>query len=155
MLLSATVRYALRAVVYLARSTEAGSGPVPMQKIAAATGIPSNYLSKLLHQLARAGILASTRGPAGGFAFAMSPRELTLAQVSDTFMPSAPGVTLCLLSDHACDPNHPCVAHERWAGMAEDFQRFFHETTIEGLLVSQASERRFAEITSDPTRTGS
>ena len=62
MLLSQTSEYALRAVLYIAEC----DGPVSVGEIAEAVGVPQNYLSKTLHQLARAGVLRSARGPAGG-----------------------------------------------------------------------------------------
>ena len=55
MLLSQTSEYALRAVLHIA----ARSRPVSVGEIAEAVGVPQNYLSKTLHQLARAGVLAS------------------------------------------------------------------------------------------------
>ncbi len=100
-----------------------------MHELAAATGIPENYLSKVLHILAREGILASTRGPSGGFGFGIPPEELRLAQVTEPFQLTG-GPTPCVLFDAPCDMEDPCVAHDRWAGMARDFRDFFENTTV-------------------------
>ena len=77
MVLSQTAEYALRAVLTIAE--EPGGQPVGAYRLADALGIPQNYLSKTLHQLARAGILDSTRGKLGGFRLAhiLDPFEST------------------------------------------------------------------------------
>ena len=50
-MLNQTAQHALRAAVYLAEERERGH--VVASELAAQFGIPSNYLSKILHQLAR------------------------------------------------------------------------------------------------------
>ncbi len=129
MLVSSTVRYALSAVVYLAGRAEEGAGSVPMQEIAGATDIPSNYLSKLLHKLVQEGVLQSSRGPSGGFAFAVPPEELTLAQIARPFTPSGSPMP-CLLRDQGCDMANPCLAHEGWSELAQQFRSYFEQTTV-------------------------
>ena len=75
MILSQTAEYALRAVLAIAR--EADGKAVGAARIAAELGIPANYLSKTLHQLARAGILESARGKLGGFRLARAGDRIT------------------------------------------------------------------------------
>ena len=58
-MLSQSVEYALRAACFLAeRSPE----PQTTGRIAKATKVPAAYLSKILQQLGRAGIVRSQRG---------------------------------------------------------------------------------------------
>src|SRR5687767_2851219 len=47
-----------------------GGGPVGSGQLADAHGLPAPYLNKQLQQLAKAGLLASTPGPRGGFRLA-------------------------------------------------------------------------------------
>ena len=49
MMLSQTAEYALRTVVFVAAQ---GDQPVRIDEMAAARGIPRNYLSKTVHRLA-------------------------------------------------------------------------------------------------------
>lgn len=132
-MLSKTAKYALRAVVYLASRSKAGVSRVPIQEIAAALDVPQNYLSKVMHQLARAGVLESTRGPGGGFALKTSPDELVLAHVTAPFDLTG-GPLPCLLKDRPCNPDAPCVAHHRWKAIAGDMRDFFECTTVTELL---------------------
>ena len=56
-------------------------GPVPAARLAAYFDLPAPYLNKQLQALARAGILASTSGPRGGFRLDRAPSKITLLDV--------------------------------------------------------------------------
>ncbi|MFI8849253.1 Rrf2 family transcriptional regulator [Streptomyces sp. 891-h] len=54
---------------------------VPAGKLAAFYDLPPAYLNRQLQALARAGIVASTSGPRGGFRLARDPAKVTLLDV--------------------------------------------------------------------------
>ncbi|MFM9956822.1 MAG: RrF2 family transcriptional regulator [Phycisphaerales bacterium] len=85
-MISSTARYALCAVIHLARRVER---PVAAHEIAAATGVPFDYLSKVLHMLAHAGIVNGRRGPSGGFTLAKPADEMTLIEVVRAIDPAS------------------------------------------------------------------
>jgi Rrf2 family protein len=128
MLLSQTAEYALRAVLHLAGQPAGSSVRVPA--LAAATGVPRNYLSKTLHLLVRAGVLHSTRGPAGGFRLAGDPRRLTLRQVVAPF--AGPDTRRCLMNDTPCG-DQPCAVHARWVPVRRQLDAFFGATNVADL----------------------
>ena len=130
MWISGTSQYAIRAVVYIA--TNGAEGPIRVAPIAAALHVPRNYLSKTLHQLARAGVLRSTRGPQGGFELAAPASKLTLARVTSPF--DEAGARHCLLGRPQCGDDRPCAAHEHWAELSGSLQDFFRRTTIADLM---------------------
>ncbi len=130
MWLSSTARQALHAVLCVAIFHD--DGPVRVEEIAVATGNPRNYLSKILHALARAGILRSTRGPTGGFQLAQPPDEIALERVIAPFEPV--GERRCLMGLPSCGDDHPCAIHDRWSRVATVVEKFFRETTVAGLL---------------------
>lgn len=130
-MLSQTAEHALRAVLHLADRAE--EGPIPVERIADSLGIPRNYLSKTLHQLGRDGILASTRGPHGGFELNVPPGELTLYRVVRPFDDLEERRT-CLLGRPQCSDRNPCPAHDRWKAVADRVAAFFRETTVATLL---------------------
>lgn len=129
-MLNNSADYALRAVLFLARSA---NGSRSVSDIAEATGTPRNYMGKVLHALAHARVLTSARGLRGGFRLAKTPAELTVADVTDPFQ-QITGRAVCLLGNRPCDPDRPCDAHLRWRHMAEPVERFLHDTTIAQLL---------------------
>lgn len=78
-MISQSAEYSLRAVACIAASS--GGAPMTARQIAAAVRVPAGYLSKILQQLARAGIVASQRGLNGGFVLTRPAEELTLLEL--------------------------------------------------------------------------
>ena len=52
-------------------------GPVQLAEIAAAQNIPANFLTTILSELSRMGLVASQRGKDGGYWLAVSPIDIT------------------------------------------------------------------------------
>jgi Rrf2 family protein len=128
--LSRTAEYALRAVLAIA---EGGGQPVGAARLADTLGIPGNYLSKVLHQLARAGVLDSTRGKWGGFTLARPASRIPLLEVVGS-VDEVTGNPTCLLGRSVCSDHHPCAAHERWKEVSEKSAAFFRETMVADLV---------------------
>jgi Rrf2 family protein len=129
MLLPQTAEYALRATIRIAdRQRAAPDAWVRVGDIAESVDVPRNYLSKTLHQLVRAGVLVSTRGPAGGFRLAAPAEETTLARVAGVFSP--PHGERCLLGTGPCGADPTCPVHSRWRPVASRMAAFFGSTTI-------------------------
>ena len=74
-MLSQKTRYAIRAMQHLA--DHYGAGPVQLGQIAAAQNIPANFLTTILSELARFGLVASQRGRDGGYWLAIPPVDIT------------------------------------------------------------------------------
>ena len=130
-MISQTAEYALRAVVHLAQLDLTSLTPVG--DIAADLDVPANYLSKILHQLARAGVVESSRGPHGGFRLSSTPDQIALAEVIGAF-DSLHDQRRCLLGRARCSDAYPCGAHERWKQVKEPMTAFFNDTTIADVL---------------------
>jgi len=131
-LISQTGEYALRAVLYLAQHQD--GDPVSVETIAEELSMPRNYLSKTLHQLAKRGILASARGPRGGFELAVPSDRLSLLEIIEPF-DDLEGRGQCLLGRPECSDQTPCAAHHRWRDLAQRVSTFFRETTVDDLIV--------------------
>ncbi len=131
MMLSQTAEYALRTVLHIART--GSDGPANADAMATSLGIPRNYLSKVLHRLAQAGVLTSTRGRNGGFVLARDPGRIPLAAVVGLFDRIEPR-RQCLLGQAVCSDTRPCAAHARWVAVNEQSAKFLNETTISQLL---------------------
>lgn len=71
-MISQTIEYALRAMIYLTglkQGTSANS-----EVISKRTKVPKGYLSKILRDLVVADLVKSQRGPTGGSASPVSPQ---------------------------------------------------------------------------------
>ena len=77
--LSAKGVYGLTALVELA--FHRSRGPVQIREISGRHGIPQHYLEQILVSLKKAGFVESFRGAQGGYALAVDPDSLTVAEV--------------------------------------------------------------------------
>ena len=71
--------YALLALLNMAR--RGASAPVSVATIAEEEALPRGYLSKIMPQLMKEGIVGSSRGTGGGFVLRCDPASITLRQV--------------------------------------------------------------------------
>lgn len=126
MRISRTARYAIRAVVQLART---GGDRVPAERLSRELDLPENYLSKTLHALAGEGVLDATRGPGGGYRLAVPPRDLPLLRIVEAFE-TLDANEECVLGRPECSESNPCPAHEDWKEVAGAVAAFFRETTV-------------------------
>ena len=97
--------YTLRVLMYLALDrTRLATIP----EIAAAYGISENHLMKVVHQLARAGVVESVRGKGGGIRLAREPEEIRLGEIVRVSEGEVP-IVECLSGDpHACRITSAC-----------------------------------------------
>ena len=132
-MLTLTSEYALRAMIYLAQHEK--DQPILGKHVAQQTNIPAKYLSKVLGDLVREGILESTRGPGGGFRIVGSPKELTLFDVLRAFEQF--DQKRCPFDNQECSDLNPCRAHAEWKNVIEAKERFLKENTLDDIAREQ------------------
>jgi Rrf2 family protein len=96
---------AIHAMTALARRAQ--EGPVKLQQLAAKLNASEAHLSKVMQRLSQAGLVASRRGPAGGFVLSAAGREASLLDVYQMF-DGALSANTCLLGLKSC-PFQRCV----------------------------------------------
>ena len=127
-MLNSTSKYALRLLVALAGSDR--DDWVPGRALADATGIPSNYLSKVLVALGNAGLVSARRGIGGGYRLARAPDAIPLMEAVEVFE----GVRAhpsCILGIHEeCSDTAPCSAHASFRDVRARYVAFLEDTTV-------------------------
>lgn len=78
-MLNMKTRYAIRALEYLARSH--GNGPVQIGEIAENQRIPRKFLTVILSELSREGMVGTKRGRAGGYWLERTPDSITYGDI--------------------------------------------------------------------------
>ena len=73
-MLSQKTRYTIRAFQHLA--DRYGQGPVRLQEIAAAQNIPRKFLTVIMAEMTREGLLIARRGRDGGYELALPPVDI-------------------------------------------------------------------------------
>ena len=134
-MLNQSAEYALKVVALIA--SRPGDVPSRAAELAAALELPANYLSKILHQLASAGVLISRKGRGGGFLLTRGAAQLTLAAVVTPFEELG-RYRSCFLGNAICSDRRACVAHDRWKPIARAVLGFLQETTIDSIATSAA-----------------
>ncbi len=136
-MLSATARYALRALVNLAAVSEGKS--LLGRDLARLTGIPPNYLSKILLTLGSEGFIGATRGTGGGYRLERRPEEIRLAEIVELFDPARTASGCLLHADQPCADSAACAAHESWKHVKAAYTDFLEQTTLAALVANHAA----------------
>lgn len=126
---STTLEYALRAVTWLA--ARPGEG-MTTGRIAEATQVPEDYLSKVLQQLVRGDVLISQRGRHGGFQLARPAAQISMLSVVNAVEP-IPRIEKCPLGlrEHGVVL---CPLHRRLDNAYAMVEKAFSETTLAELV---------------------
>jgi Rrf2 family protein len=144
-MISQSAEYALRAVVWLAGHAEE---TLSTPEIARRTMVPAGYLSKVLQALARAGLVASTPGRAGGFVLTRPSNRISVLDVINA-VGRLPRIERCPLGieTHGCQL---CPLHQRLDDVAAHAERVFGDTTMADVLKSNESGGALCETVPCP-----
>lgn len=78
-MLSQKTRYTIRALMHLADKYQ--QGLVPLTDIAEAQNIPAKFLTVILSEMSRAGLVVSQRGRDGGYELALAPVDISYGDI--------------------------------------------------------------------------
>lgn len=137
-MLSSTSEYALRALIYLVQHEE--DWPVTSDEIAKHTGISGKYLSKILSDLTRTGLLDSTRGKHGGYWLAREASDVTLYDTIVQF--ERFDDRRCPFGNGKCGQDDPCLAHDRWKKVVDAEQAFLRRTSISDVAIQKSAAKK-------------
>ncbi len=140
-MLSRTGEYALQAMVFLAQRQE--EGPIASPRIAKDLGIPQKYLSSILADLVRSGILTSNRGKGGGFSLLRPTSKIQLADILAPFEPMLRSTqSPCPFGNPVCSDDEPCGGHQRWKRIKEAYSDFLEKTSLEDVSKEDKPSRQ-------------
>jgi Rrf2 family iron-sulfur cluster assembly transcriptional regulator len=133
MKLSTKGRYAVVALADLA--LQPGEGLVSLAEISRRQDISLPYLEQLFVKLRRAGLVASVRGPGGGYRLARPPEQIRvvdiLAAVDETVnaMHTGVGATGGVSGTRA-----QSLANRLWEGLSAHVYVFLHQTRLSDVV---------------------
>ena len=138
MIHSVATKYAIRAVCHIAHLAPGARAQV--KEISEALDIPPAFLSKILQDLARKGILVSAKGPGGGFELNCSPSETSLyTLVQAVEGPMAEGD--CILGLILCADDTKCPIHDTWKSIQDAFRERMEATSIMDVVEADRRKR--------------
>jgi len=127
-------RYAVTAVLDLA--FHEGNGPVSLAEISERQGISLSYLEQLFSRLRRNEVVASTRGPGGGYSLARPDTEISMAEIIRAVDESY-DATSCGGEGTCSGDQYQCLTHDLWQELSEEIHEF-----LNGIMLSEMKERR-------------
>ena len=140
MKISTKGRYGLQILIDLA--THDPEKPRMLKDIAESQQISEKYISRLVIDLRRAGLIRSVRGVKGGFHLAKLPEEITLLKVLET-MEGPVSVVECVKSPEKCKRQMLCPARSIWKKLNDDIRGLTSKITLDDIL--NAYRRQDAE----------
>ncbi|KZX82105.1 Fe-S cluster assembly transcriptional regulator IscR [Oleiphilus sp. HI0009] len=135
-------RYAVTAMLDLA--LHSASGPVTLADISGRQGISLSYLEQLFSKLRRRKLVASTRGPGGGYTLGQMECSVSIAAIIDAVDESIDS-TKCQDKGN-CQQGQKCLTHHLWSDLSEQIHSFLSDITLEQLMskreVIETAERQ-------------
>jgi Rrf2 family iron-sulfur cluster assembly transcriptional regulator len=136
MKLTSKGRYAVTAMLDLA--LHANEGPVTLAGISERQGISLSYLEQLFTRLRRGGLVASTRGPGGGYSLSRPADAIAVAEVVTAVDENVDATRCGGRGD--CQNGKRCLTHELWVELSDEIYQFLSGITL-GQLVAQGRAR--------------
>ena len=133
-MLSKTTEYALRAIVYIALHNEGGH-KVGIKEVANELDLPQPFTGKILQDLVRKGVIASAKGPGGGFYLHKPASEVTLLEVVSN-IDGLEAFKRCGMGMKECSNTHPCPLHNDIKAYRDHMLQVFSNKTIQALVDS-------------------
>ncbi|MDV3238941.1 MAG: Fe-S cluster assembly transcriptional regulator IscR [Gammaproteobacteria bacterium] len=123
-------RYAVTAMLDLA--FHCGAGPVKLAEISERQGISLSYLEQLFTRLRKEGLVASTRGPGGGYSLGRPSDQIAVADVIEAVDENVDTTRCGGLSN--CHNDERCLTHELWTELSDQIRGFLSRITLRDLM---------------------
>lgn len=135
-------RYAVTAMLDLALHD--GQGPINLADISSRQGISLSYLEQLFSRLRKQSLVASARGPGGGYRLGRSSDDISVADVIRA-VDETVDATRCGGSKN-CQGEERCLTHDLWEELSDQIANFLSGISLDDLVqrktVIQTSERQ-------------
>lgn len=126
-------RFAVTAMIDLALREHAG--PVSLGGISGRQSISLSYLEQLFGKLRRNRLVASVRGPGGGYRLGRAASAITIAEIIDA-VDETVDATQCKGKENCLDDRR-CLTHDLWANLNAHMVDYLDSVSLEKLVSEQ------------------
>jgi Rrf2 family iron-sulfur cluster assembly transcriptional regulator len=126
-------RFAVTAMIDVAM--HATDAPATLAGVSDRQKISLSYLEQLFGKLRRHGLVASVRGPGGGYRLARPAGAVSVADVI-LAVDEPIDATQCRGKENCLDDRR-CMTHELWAGLNDHIFAYLRSVTLEELVRQQ------------------
>ena len=127
-------RFAVTAMVDLAM--RGGNGPVTLASISERQKISLSYLEQLFGKLRKHEVVASVRGPGGGYCLARPANKISISDIIVAVDESLDASQCHGLSN--CNDEKQCITHDLWMGLNEILHKYMAEVSLQQLVDNHA-----------------
>ncbi|MCE0493184.1 Fe-S cluster assembly transcriptional regulator IscR [Vibrio salinus] len=149
MRLTSKGRYAVTAMLDVALHSE--NSPVPLADISERQGISLSYLEQLFSKLRKAGLVASIRGPGGGYRLGADAFAISVGHIISAVDESVDATKCNGKGDCQCGSR--CLTHALWRDLSSRISDFLNNITLGELMndheVLKVSDRQKIELIVD------
>ncbi|MFC1235892.1 Fe-S cluster assembly transcriptional regulator IscR [Vibrio sp. DW001] len=146
MRLTSKGRYAVTAMLDVALNSQ--EGPVPLADISERQGISLSYLEQLFSKLRKAGLVASVRGPGGGYRLGRQAFDISIGIIISAVDESV-DATKCG-GKSGCQGGTRCLTHTLWRDLSDRISDFLDNITLGQLMtdneVLEIADRQGIEL---------
>jgi len=135
-------KYALKALLYLAKSDEL----IQISELAEKENIPQKFLENILLELRKHGLLYSKRGKEGGYKLGKDPSEITFGQIIRIL--DGPLAPISCVSQIAyrkcdeCDDEKTCAIRKIMKMVRDETADILDGTTLQDVVKTKAKKRK-------------
>lgn len=146
MRLTSKGRYAVTAMLDVALHSQ--EGPVPLADISERQGISLSYLEQLFSKLRKASLVASVRGPGGGYRLGNDAFNIAIGTIISAVDESV-DATRCA-GKGGCQGGTRCLTHTLWRDLSDRISDFLDNITLGQLMndneVLEIADRQEIEL---------
>ncbi|MDK9726058.1 MAG: Fe-S cluster assembly transcriptional regulator IscR [Sterolibacteriaceae bacterium MAG5] len=139
-------RFAVTAMIDLALRQH--EGPVTLAGIADRQNISLSYLEQLFGKLRRHHLVASVRGPGGGYCLAKGMEEVSVADIISA-VDEPLDATNCG-GKRNCHDEHPCMTHVLWTSLNMKMHEYLSSVKLAELVRQQRPANAPLPVTVTP-----
>lgn len=121
---------AIAALSRLAEVYDDGETRLSASQIAESRGLQRPYVAKVLSTLSQVGIVIGSRGPGGGFTFAVHPKKVKLYDVYRLFEREDKSND-CPFGGGICGVGDKCPLHDKLVDVKKATDKVLHGTTFD------------------------
>jgi Rrf2 family iron-sulfur cluster assembly transcriptional regulator len=135
MMLTSKARYAVTALLDIAvLEKERGAKPVRLAEISERQGITLNFLEQIFSKLKSAGLVASIKGPGGGYVISNGANHTRIFDIINAVEEPIEITNCGSHSKLPCTPERAkCLTHDLWEGLEGQIKTYLKSVTLQDL----------------------
>jgi Rrf2 family iron-sulfur cluster assembly transcriptional regulator len=135
-------RFAVTAMVDLAM--HGGNGPVTLASISDRQKISLSYLEQLFGKLRKHDVVASVRGPGGGYCLSRPANKISISDIIVAVDESLDASQCHGLGN--CNDDKQCITHDLWMGLNKTISNYLTNVSLHQLVIRQVPNQKDSEV---------